>query len=224
MAQDPVFVQRAFQAIAPRYQLANHVLSAGIDIAWRRRTGRVVQELEPGRILDLATGTGDLALELQRRCPQTRVVAADFCPEMLEIAKRNGVAETLVADAMQLPFDDASFDVVTVAFGLRNMASWPGAAREMRRVLGDGGHLVILDFSLPKGPFREPYRYYLHRVLPRVAGWIAGNREAYEYLGGSIERFPSGRAMEDLLQGAGFASARTEPLTGGVASLYVASV
>ncbi len=222
MSQDPNFVQSAFAKIAPRYQLANHVLSLGIDVLWRKRVAKIVQNLQPGRILDVAAGTGDLALALAKACPNTEIIAADFCPEMLEIAERNGVANTIVADAMDLPFPDAKFDVVTVAYGLRNMESWIGAAREMLRVLRPGGSLVILDFSLPRGPIRGPYLTYLRHVLPKLAGIITGNREAYEYLAKSIENFPSGRAMEELLREAGFRETRWIPLTGGISSIYVA--
>lgn len=221
MSQDPVFVKAAFSSIAHRYSLTNHVLSCGIDVLWRRKVAALVAQERPHAILDLAAGTGDLSLVLQARCPEAEVVAADFCPEMLEIARSNGVRETVEADAMRLPFRDGQFDVVTVAYGLRNMASWEGAAREMRRVLQPAGVLVILDFSLPSGWLRGPYRWYLHRVLPWVAGALTGNREAYEYLGDSIERFPSGAAMEELLRGAGFAETKWEPLSGGISSIYV---
>jgi len=221
MSQDPVFVKAAFSAIAPRYSLTNHVLSLGIDFLWRRQVAALVARERPSEILDVAAGTGDLALELQRACPDARVTATDFCPEMLDLARRNGVRITQEADALHLPFQDASFDVVTVAYGLRNMASWPDAAREMRRVLRLEGTLVILDFSLPEGWLREPYRWYLHRVLPVLAGAITGNRGAYEYLGDSIERFPCGGAMKELLLGAGFASTEWLPLSFGISSIYV---
>jgi demethylmenaquinone methyltransferase/2-methoxy-6-polyprenyl-1,4-benzoquinol methylase len=221
MSQDPAFVKAAFSAIAPRYSLTNHVLSLGIDCLWRRRVASLVAKEQPQEILDLAAGTGDLALELQRRCPSASVIAADFCPEMLEEARRNGVKRTMEADAMALPFAPGSFDVVTVAYGLRNMASWPDAAREMRRVLRPGGVLVVLDFSLPEGILRGPYRFYLHRILPILAGAITGNRDAYEYLGDSIERFPSGAAMSELLSQAGFAETRWIPLSAGISSIYV---
>jgi demethylmenaquinone methyltransferase/2-methoxy-6-polyprenyl-1,4-benzoquinol methylase len=124
---------------------------------------------------------------------------------------------------MALPFQDASFDVVTVAFGLRNMASWPGALAEMRRVLKPGGHVVVLDFSIPTlFPIRPAYLFYLKNVMPRVAGWLTGQREAYEYLCSSVERFPSGAEMEKLIGSCGFVEVRTRRLSSGIASLYVA--
>jgi len=223
MAQDPVFVRAAFASLAERYSLTNHVLSLGIDVLWRRRVARMVAALRPMTVLDVAAGTGDLSLELQRGCPEAIVTASDFCGEMLAVARRHGVARTVEADALDLPFADGSFDVVTVAYGLRNMASWPGALREMRRVLRPGGVLVILDFSLPDGWMRAPYRWYLHRVLPLLAGWITGNREAYEYLGASIERFPSGEAMRRLLGESGFGETAWTPLSGGISAIYTAT-
>ena len=221
MSQDPVFVKAAFSSIAPRYSLTNHVLSLGIDVIWRRRVAALVALENPSDILDVAAGTGDLALELQRECPGAKVIATDFCPEMLDLARRQGVTHTLEADALNLPFEASSFDVVTVAYGLRNMASWPRAAQEMRRVLRPQGMLAILDFSLPEGILREPYRLYLHRILPGLAGAITGNRQAYEYLGDSIERFPSGQAMVDLLAEAGFAETVWIPLSFGISSIYL---
>jgi demethylmenaquinone methyltransferase/2-methoxy-6-polyprenyl-1,4-benzoquinol methylase len=221
--QDATYVRDAFARIADRYVLANHVLSCGADILWRKVVTARVGRLKPERLLDVASGTGDLALEIQDRCPGCEVVATDFCAEMLAHASSRGVAKTLVADALDLPFDEASFDVVTVAFGLRNMADYPAALREMQRVLKPGGHLVILDFSLPCGPLRPLYRFYLHKVLPRMAGWLTGQRDAYEYLGGSIESFPSGSGMTDLLASCGYENTCATPLTLGVVSIYQAS-
>jgi demethylmenaquinone methyltransferase/2-methoxy-6-polyprenyl-1,4-benzoquinol methylase len=124
---------------------------------------------------------------------------------------------------MATPFTDAAFDAVTVAFGLRNMADWPGAVREMARITQPGGHLVILDFSLPTLPgLRGGYRFYLHKILPKLAGLLTGQRAAYEYLSGTIERFPSGPAMVELLTENGFQSAQAIPLSGGIASIYTA--
>lgn len=223
--QDPAFVRRAFASIADRYVLTNHVLSLGIDVLWRRRVARMVAATRPTRVLDLATGSGDLAEAVGQACgPETRVLGADFCAPMLRHARRRGLPELIVADGMRLPFADASFDAVTIGYGLRNMESWQGALREMRRVLRPGGRLVILDFSLPTfGPIRMPYRFYLHRVLPKLGGWLTGNREAYAYLGDSIERFPSGQAMRDLIDGCGFTGTEAYPLWGGISSIYAAT-
>ena len=221
--QDPSYVRDAFARIADRYVTTNHVLSLGTDILWRRKVARIVKSWNPGRVLDVATGTGDLALEIQDKCPQAEVIGSDFCAEMLAHAARRGLARTLVADAMALPFRNAEFDAVTVAFGLRNMADYAGALREMRRVLRVGGHLLVLDFSLPEGALRKPYRWYLHHVLPKLAGLLTGQKDAYEYLGGSIEEFPMGRAMCELISAQGFSNAEVRPLSCGVASIYIAT-
>lgn len=218
--QEPRFVQNLFGAIARRYDLANHLLSGGLDFLWRRKAARIVRGWNPARILDLATGSGDVALTLRRTCPQAQIVGADFCVPMLREALRKNSGPVVAADGLALPFAAGSFDVVTVAFGLRNMASWPGALAEMRRVLRPGGHLLILDFSVPPPPLRWIYRPYLHHVLPRVAGLLTGERGAYEYLGESIEKFPAGQAMCQLLEFAGFAEPTAERLTGGIVSLY----
>ncbi len=221
--QDAGFVRKAFAGIAGRYVLANHVLSLGIDVLWRRKTARLVARCGPSRILDLATGSGDLAVAVQKACPQARVLGGDFSVPMMRQAQAGGWRQLVAADGMALPFHDTSFDVLTVAFGLRNMASWPGALAEMRRVLRPGGSLFVLDFSLPTLPLLRPaYLFYLKRVMPRIAGWITGQRAAYEYLCGSVERFPSGVDMEKLILASGFASVETHTLSFGIASLYVA--
>ena len=222
VSRDPDAVRSMFSRIARRYDLANHVLSCGADFFWRRRAAKIVASWQPRCLLDLATGSGDLALAIQGKLPETKIVAADFSPEMLEMAKAKGVENTVFADALRLPFEDASFDAVTVAFGLRNMASWDSALAEMWRVLRHRGHLLILDFSLPTGPLRPAYRFYLHRCLPRVAAIVTGQKAAYDYLGGSIEKFPSGLAMVELIDRNGFRRTKAEPLTGGIATIYVA--
>ncbi|MBK1833480.1 ubiquinone/menaquinone biosynthesis methyltransferase [Roseibacillus ishigakijimensis] len=217
--QDASYVREAFAKIADRYVVTNHVLSAGTDILWRKKVARQVASWQPQRILDVACGTGDLALEMQRACPAAELVATDFCPEMLAHATRRGVGETQVADAMDLPFVDGAFDVVTVAFGLRNMADWAGGLREMARV-AQGGRVVVLDFSLPKGPLAKPYGFYLDRVLPKIAGLLTGQGQAFEYLAGSIEKFPSGPDMVALFESCGLREVTAKPLSGGIASLY----
>ena len=222
--QDPAFVRRAFASIADRYVLTNHVLSLGIDVLWRKRVAELVAAESPASVLDLATGSGDLAKAVQRACgDSTRVIGADFCAPMLRHARERGLTDLVVADGMRLPFDDDSFDALTIGYGLRNMESWSGALREMNRVLRPGGRLVILDFSLPDfSVLRSPYRIYLHRILPTLGGWLTGNREAYAYLGESIERFPSGEKMTELIEASGFQQARSFPLWGGISSIYSA--
>ena len=220
--QDPKYVKKAFSRIADRYVATNHVLSFGTDILWRKRVGCIVADWEPERILDVATGTGDLALEMQKKCPEAEVTGSDFCEEMLAYASAGGVSKTVVADALNMPFEDDVFDVLTVAFGLRNMASWPDALREMSRVVKPGGHLLILDFSLPRGILRQPYRFYLNKILPKIAGLMTGEKDAYEYLAGTIEEFPSGQHMCDLIEENGFRDAKAESLTFCVASIYTA--
>lgn len=219
--QDPQFVKEAFAKIADRYVVTNHVISLGTDILWRKKVGRLVREWKPENVLDVATGTGDLALEIQRKCPEAKVLGTDFCPEMLAHATKSGVMETQVADAMNLPFEDGEFDVVTVAFGLRNMANWEAALREMRRVIRPGGYLLVLDFSQPCGIFKRPYAFYLNKVLPRIAGLLTGEGGAYRYLAGSIGEFPYGERMTALFKKAGFAEANADPLSGGIATIYV---
>lgn len=219
--QNPAFVHRAFSSIAARYVLTNHVLSLGIDILWRRRVAALVQEVNPRLILDVATGSGDLAMSVSAAVPGARVIGADFCAPMLAEARKRGLQELIVTDGLSLPFPEKTFDALTIGYGLRNMADWEAALREFLRVLKPGGRLVILDFSLPRfWLLRGPYRFYLHCVLPFLAGALTGNREAYAYLGDSIERFPSGDAMLQLISRNGFSEILWEPQFGGISSVY----
>ena len=220
--RNPAAVRAMFGRVAWRYDLANHLLSGGLDFWWRERASEIVRRWQPTRVLDLATGSGDLALTIARKLPQAEMIGADFSAEMLAIARRKGVRKTVVADALQLPFPDESFDVVTVAFGLRNMADWGAALREMARVLAIGGHLLVLDFSLPDGMLGRIYRPYLHRILPPIAGLITGEKDAYQYLGASIENFPSGSAMCTLIEHNDFDHATAEPISGGIVTIYCA--
>jgi len=220
--QDPNFVKDAFSKIADRYVVTNHVLSLGTDILWRKRVGQIVKDWNPNQILDIATGTGDLAIELQKICDEADLIASDFCPEMLAHASRRGVKNTQVVDALNMPFEDDSCDVLTVAFGLRNMADYPAALTEMHRVIRPGGHLLVLDFSTPEGILRKPYGVYLNKVLPTIAGWLTSQKEAYSYLAGSIGDFPSGDTMCELIGSQGFNEPRCESLSCGIASIYTA--
>ncbi len=222
--ENPELVRGLFSDIAGRYQAVNHLLSGGLDFYWRAISVRLIRGWNPSTALDIATGTGDLAMAIRKACPGARVIGADFCRPMLEVARRNGLPELVVADGLVLPFPDQSFDLVTAAFGLRNMASWEKGLSEMARVLRPGGNLLILDFSLPTLPVIRPlYRFYLHRILPVIAGIATGRTDAYEYLGGSIEKFPSGRAMTELIESCGFQGTVAKPLTLGTVSIYTAT-
>jgi demethylmenaquinone methyltransferase/2-methoxy-6-polyprenyl-1,4-benzoquinol methylase len=218
--KEPNTIQQLFARIAPRYDLANSLLSLGCDSLWRANVGARVKSWAPNAILDLATGSGVLAHELKRQIPAARVVGADFCAPMLTLARRRGITDLVVADGLALPFQDSLFDVVTVAFGLRNMASYDVALNEARRVLRSGGHLLILDFSLPNPPLRTLYRIYLHHVLPLLAGWLTGEPDAYHYFAGTIEDFPKGEAMLELLRRGGFSTCDAKQLSMGIVTVY----
>jgi demethylmenaquinone methyltransferase / 2-methoxy-6-polyprenyl-1,4-benzoquinol methylase len=212
-----------FGSIADRYDLANHLLSCGFDFYWRKRAAQMVATWKPKKIVDLATGTGDLALAIAERLPRAEIVPVDFSEEMLRIAAGKGLRQTIAADALNLPFADSSFDCVTVAFGLRNMENWAGALREMSRVLGSTGRLLVLEFSLPRlSIIRALYRFYLHHVLPVLGSSLTRRKSAYDYLGDSIEQFPGGEAMQRLIEASGFRNATVEPLTGGIVTIYTA--
>lgn len=218
--QNPVFIQRMFGKIATRYDLANHILSMGLDYGWRKRIARSLTEENPQLILDLATGSGDLALTLQKYCPKAEIIAADFCLPMLAQAKRKDVKNLTGADGMNLPFADNTFDALTVAFGLRNMSSYELAIREFFRVLKPHGDLFVLDFSMPGNFLRLPYRFYLRFLLPHIAGILTGEKHAYDYLGESIEAFPSGEKMTTLIDQQGGIRTIALQLAGGIVSLY----
>jgi demethylmenaquinone methyltransferase / 2-methoxy-6-polyprenyl-1,4-benzoquinol methylase len=223
LSRDPEVVREIFNRVARRYDLANHVLSFGRDFFWRRRAAEIVAEWNPACVLDLATGSGDLALALQQKISSAQIVGLDFSGAMLELARGKGVRHLIAGDAAQLPLAEQSFDAVTVAFGLRNVRDWAAVLREMRRVLTSAGHLLVLDFSLPPRPILHfLYRFYLRRILPFASAIITREKEAYQYLGASIENFPSGRAMCDLIEANGFQNAAAEPLTGGIVAIYTA--
>jgi demethylmenaquinone methyltransferase/2-methoxy-6-polyprenyl-1,4-benzoquinol methylase len=224
MSTKPAHVREMFGSIATRYDLANHVLSCGLDFYWRARAAEIVDGWHPQTIADLATGTGDLARAMQKKSPHAELTGVDFLPEMLELARRKGVRRVVLADAMKLPFGDASFDCVTIAFGLRNVENYSTALTEMWRVLNARGHLLVLEFSLPTTPIlRAVYRFYLHRCLPLLGSLLTQKKSAYDYLGDSIEEFPSGSAMCELMRGTGYVSPSFELLTGGIVTIYTAA-
>lgn len=226
-ADKPERVRSMFAAIAPAYDLNNRLHSMWRDQAWRRAAVRF-SGLQPGAcVLDVACGTGDLAMAF-RRHGAGRVIGIDFTPPMLDVAanKRRAAALDHLAyaagDAMRLPIADASVDVVSIAFGIRNVADVGTALGEFHRVLRPGGRVVILEFSLPRRRvLRAMYHGYFHHVLPRTASWIARDRTgAYRYLPQSVNTFLSREQMTAALTAAGFTEPRTRPLTLGIAALY----
>jgi demethylmenaquinone methyltransferase/2-methoxy-6-polyprenyl-1,4-benzoquinol methylase len=227
---DPNAVRRMFARIAGRYDAANRLLSGGADIWWRKKLVRAVHDVQPAEILDLATGSGDVAFALADGLPPTvRITGMDFCQPMLDeaVKKRAGrprgeAIEFKPGDGMALPLPDRCFDAVTISFGLRNMADRHQSLTEMRRVLRPGGRLFVLEFSQPFFWFRPLYYFYLKLILPAVAGVVTGDRSAYEYLGGSIEQFPDRRTMSAEIQRAGFSAVRATPLTFGIVALHEA--
>lgn len=228
---DPKAVNSMFARIAARYDLANHLLSGGIDYSWRQRLVRAVYDSHPADVLDLATGSGDVAFALADGLPAgVRITGMDFCQPMLDeaVTKQSGHPRHAAiafrqGDGMALPLPDHSFDALTISFGLRNMADRHQALTEMRRVLRPGGRLFVLEFSQPSIWFRPFYFAYLKLVLPVIAGGVTGDRSAYEYLGGSIESFPGRAALSAEIQRAGFSSVRALPLTFGVVALHQAT-
>lgn len=227
---DPKAVNTMFARIAGRYDLANHLLSGGVDYWWRQRLVRAVHDAHAGAVLDLATGSGDVAFALADGLPAgTRITGMDFCEPMLEEAVKKRAdsprwtkIEFRPGDGLALPLPDRSFDAVTISFGLRNMADRHKALTEMRRVLRPGGRLFVLEFSQPFFWFRPFYYAYLKFVLPAVAAVVTGDRSAYEYLCGSIELFPDRAGIAAEIRRAGFSSVRATPMTFGIVALHEA--
>ncbi len=221
-----------FARIAGRYDIANHLLSGGIDYWWRQRLVRAVYDSHAASVLDLATGSGDVVFALaDGLAPRVTLLGMDFCQPMLDEAVKKTEEnhrwthiEFRLGDGMALPLPDASFEAITISFGLRNMVNRAKALQEMRRVLKPDGRLFILEFSQPMVWFRPFYYTYLKYVLPTVAGIITGDRSAYEYLCGSIEQYPDRIAMSEEIRQAGFNSVRALPLSFGIVALHEARV
>lgn len=224
-------VRQMFGEIADRYDRMNHLLSMSIDRYWRRCTTRLVVAPAGGRVLDVCTGTGDLALAYDRACRgQVEIVGADFCREMLVLgqakSEQRGAARRisfLEADAQALPLPDNHFDVVTVAFGLRNVADTEQGLAEMTRVCKPGGQVAVLEFSSPqRQPFKAVYGWYFRNVLPRIGQLLSRNKQqAYAYLPESVGEFPQGAALAERMAAVGIENVRFHGLTLGVATLYV---
>ena len=216
-------VREMFARISPRYDLLNHLLSANIDKRWRRR---VVRKLQPylksdAKILDVGCGTGDLSVELFEKTA-AHVIGIDFCRPMLQLAQAKAPQLRFIeGDALRLPFSDAAFDCVTVAFALRNLANVERGLAELNRILKPGGLIAVLEFSQPTVPgIRQLVRFYYWQLLPWLGGLLSGSRSAYEYLPDSISKFPDQEALVSMMRAAGFAEVEFENLSGGIAALH----
>lgn len=227
-APNPDTIRRMFGQIAGRYDLANTVLSAGIHHLWRRAIVRWSAAKAGDRVLDCATGTGDLALEFKRAVGASgKVLGTDFCAEMLipapaKAAKRGVEIHFEQADVMNLPYADASFDVSSIAFGIRNVADPVRALRELARVTRPGGVVMVLEFGQPRlALVSQAYSFYSRRILPKIGGWVTGNPKAYEYLQGSSAAFPCRDEFAKLMESTnGFARVEWRPLSLGIAYMY----
>jgi len=226
------WVRDMFGRVAHRYDLANHLLSFNIDRYWRAHTMARVREVlarPEARVLDICCGTGDLARALQRGrpagAPGSHVMGSDFCHPMLVAARAKvGGCPLFEADALRLPLAGASLDLITVAFGFRNLANYEAGLREMRRVLRRGGMAAILEFSQPPNPlFGALYGFYSRRILPAIGGALSGSRDAYTYLPESVRKFPAPEELAEMMRAAGFAAVGFERLTGGIVALHLGS-
>jgi demethylmenaquinone methyltransferase/2-methoxy-6-polyprenyl-1,4-benzoquinol methylase len=221
-------IERMFNSIAPRYDVLNRMLSGGVDQQWRRVVMKEVLDSQPQRLLDVATGTADLALMAARKgVPQ--VIGVDIADQMLEVGRRkvskadlDGRVELLNGDAEKLPFSDRQFDVATVAFGVRNFEDLAAGLRQIHRVLRPGGKLIVLEFSRPRVfPVKQLYAFYNRFILPAVGKLVSGDSGAYTYLPESIAVFPEGDEFLNWMEEAGFTQRKARRLTFGIASVYV---
>lgn len=219
-----------FDSIAGHYDFLNHFLSAGIDRCWRKKLVERSYCLSPSSILDVATGTGDLAIALAKKNRSAKIWGADFSKEMLAIGRQKvskaGLEGRIVMeqqDALDMPYDDGSFDVVTVAFGVRNFQDLEKGLNEMHRVLRKGGTLYVLELSMPRNPMMAwAYKFYFTRLLPFIGRLTSKSEFAYSYLPRSVMQFPSGERFLAVLRKVGYADCSASPLTGGIATLYEA--
>lgn len=225
-------VTEMFDSISPHYDFLNHLLSFGIDRRWRRKTSRLVTKQFPSTILDVATGTADLAIRMAKDIPSALITGVDLSEKMLEMGHAKLVKKGLdqritlkTGDALQLPFADNSFDAVTVAFGVRNFADREGGLREMMRVCREGGIVAVLEFSHPqKNIISAPYRWYSKTMLPWLGRLVSRHPSAYSYLPSSVATFPDNEAFVAMMHATGFHHIKIQSFSGGIATLYHSTV
>ena len=219
-----------FNSISGKYDFLNHFLSLGIDILWRKRAVRLLKKYQPKLILDIATGTGDFAIEALSLNPE-KIIGVDISEGMLSIGREKLIKknltdkiELLSGDSEVLPFEDNFFDAVIVSFGVRNFENLEKGLSDMLRVLKPGGKVLILEFSKPKlFPFKQIYRFYFQWILPKIGKLISNNHAAYTYLPDSVEAFPDGDDFLNILYKIGFQKSQCTPLTLGISSIYSGS-
>ena len=223
-------VTQMFDTISNNYDGLNRVISFGIDVKWRKRVVEILKKKNPATILDIATGTGDLAINLTQT-GASKIIGLDISPGMLAVGKKkidekklNNTIEMVVGDSENLQFEENTFDAVTVAFGVRNFENLEIGLSEIYRVLKSGGSLVVLETSVPtKSPYKQGYNFYTKHVLPKIGRMFSKDDSAYEYLSESAAVFPHGEAFNNILQKIGFIDVENKPQTFGVASIYVAT-
>lgn len=220
-------VEEMFDSIAGRYDLMNRLFSAGVDMKWRKKAINLLKRIQPRIVLDMATGTGDMAILSCRLLNPEKVVGLDLSSEMLELGRKKIEKESLVSkiellkgDAEAINFPDNSFDAVTVAFGVRNFENLENGLKELLRVLKPGGMLVILEFSKPNWGFKNIYNLYMGIVAPEVARWFRQNKEAYRYLNRSSNAFPDRSDFTAILNRVGFSNIECKPLSFGICCIY----
>ena len=223
-------VKQMFDTISGNYDDLNRVISFGADIKWRKKVVRMVNEIAPDSVLDIATGTGDLAIQMEQTTA-SRIVGLDISPGMLEVGKKkvaaaglSGKVEMILGDSESLPFDENTFDAITVAFGVRNFENLEKGLSEIYRILRKGGRLVILETSVPtKTPYKQGYKLYSKIILPSIGKLFSKDKTAYKYLSESASIFPYGKKFNNILHKIGFINVEDLPQTFGVATIYCAS-
>lgn len=221
-------VKEMFDNIAPKYDLLNRALSLGIDVSWRRKAVKLLEPYAPKRVLDLATGTADFAIEARKLSPE-QIVGVDIAPQMLEVGREkiskmglDPLIELQTGDAERLNFEDGYFDAITIGFGVRNFENLDKGLAEVHRVLRPGGAVAILEPAFPtKFPMKQAFQFHFNVLTPLIGKWISGDDAAYEYLPNSVKAFPTGKEFVEICHKAGYSQAKFIPLTFGICALYL---
>lgn len=213
-------IEDMFDAIAPRYDLLNKMLSFRIDRIWRKKLVHMATKSSPSNILDVACGTGDLTIAMHKKIPNAKFTGLDLSLQMIEIAKKKTIqinCEFIHSEVEKIPLTDGQFDLVTCAFGVRNFANLEQGISEMARILEPNGIMMILEFSKAKNPL---FKFYFKYILPTIGGWISGDKKAYQYLPNSVSEFPEKEKFVSLLKAIGLQNIQTKSLTGSIVTIY----